>query len=733
MSGPPKPTQPTAITADASVCGKSGPGCDRSILATPVRNTTNPGQPGGSTGSCGANGCPTPAPAAPPAPGSSTPLGPTNAGTGGPGGPGHAGGSGAARLNAAGSTDPNAARAVPNGPRQNPLDPNQSLNTARGPPAPSADPTNPDTAPITPGSVKPGSPNDQYSGFVGSIRRTWDSIVGTNVDNEPHNGGYIPASPGHPAQMDEGRANPVDLTEPERELLGVLPAGRGVKAVKWGVEGIQGLRTLDNEHGSTPQAPITRAPRDQPPATGASPRNTSPPTADPGPGRIINRPGTTPGTRTPTRRDTPSTAPAGRPRPGAGVRPGGSAGSRPGQRVGIPQPDRESALVGSGASPQHAAGGRSPRALTTPGTRTAPARPQAPQIEDPAPVRILPNTRPAPDTGLGGQPRLPAPAATGPRSGVGTDLGRPGVPTTPRQAGQPSGPGTDNPPVTRPGGQSDGPPTVGGGEKARGNRYQNGTLERWDAGQQRWLPIAGPGGRGTPTSAGGDPTSSSGRPRISDDEAAEAPKLLSGGGLASVAPEYFDRVSAFKGSKSEVQDFYDRDARNGVDYQRLIDSAMTKHGLTADEAHAVYGYTTKLFYRDLNEALRTGGNPSANALADLVRSGMEKMPASGPVQYRGWRLTPDRIADFDVEFAPGQVVASNFWSSSPLKDSSYNAERNAVIQTDQARNISDLAFGVHFHGLVGKPTYESETLIPPGVRFKVVENKNGQLKLREVK
>jgi len=90
------------------------------------------------------------------------------------------------------------------------------------------------------------------------------------------------------------------------------------------------------------------------------------------------------------------------------------------------------------------------------------------------------------------------------------------VPTTPRQAGRPFGPGTDNPPVTRPGGQPDGPPTVGGGEKARGNRYQNGTLERWDAGQQRWLPIAGPDGGGTPTSAGGDPTSSSGHPRISD-------------------------------------------------------------------------------------------------------------------------------------------------------------------------------------------------------------------------
>jgi hypothetical protein len=152
-----------------------------------------------------------------------------------------------------------------------------------------------------------------------------------------------------------------------------------------------------------------------------------------------------------------------------------------------------------------------------PGTLTAPGRPQAPRIDEPAPARPIPNTHPAPDTAPGGQPRLPAPApaATGLRSGVGTDVG-PGVPTTPRQVGRPSDPGTDHPPLTRPGGQPDGPPTVGGGEKARGNRYQDGTLERWDAGQQRWLPIAGADGGAAPTSAGAASTSGTRRPRIAD-------------------------------------------------------------------------------------------------------------------------------------------------------------------------------------------------------------------------
>ena len=471
-----------------------------------------PANQGGST-SCGSGGCPAQPPAVP-APGG--PVGPTNAGTGSPGGPGHAGGSGTARLNATGSTDPNTTQPVAADPRPNTLDQNQSLNTARGPPAPNADPTNPNTAPINPGPARPGSPNDQYSGFFGSIRHTWDSIVGTNVDSEPHNGGYVPATPGHPAQMDEGRADPVDLTEPERELLGVLPAGRGVKAVKWGVEGIQGLRTLENGPDSAPQAPTTRAPRDGSPATGSGPLDTSSPAADPGPGRVINRPGTMSGTRTPARRDTPSTAPAGRPSSSAGVRPGGPAGSRPGQRVGSPQTDREPALVGSGESPQPATGGRAPQALATPGTRTAPARPQAPRIEDPAPVRTLPNTRPAPETPPGGRPDLPSAAIrTQPGVGTTTDTG----PTAPGQhpAGQPSGPETGPNPLARPGGQPDGPPTVGGGEKARSDVHHNGQLYRWDDQQQQWHSIArGDPGAALPPAGGSPAITSSGHPRIAD-------------------------------------------------------------------------------------------------------------------------------------------------------------------------------------------------------------------------
>jgi len=472
-----------------------------------------PGTPGGGwSTSCGPNGCPTPAPATPPAPGS--PLGPSNAGAGGPGGPGHAGGSGAARLNAAGSTDPNTTGPVTGGPRQNTLDPNQSLKTARGPP-PGPDPTNASTA-ITSGPVRPspGRPNDD-GGFFGAVHRTWDSLVGTNVANEPHDGGYVPAHGNTPAQVDEGRVNSVDVVEREADVFGYIPATAPEGRIAGGA--IRGLKELYAGGEHAPQGPtsipITGTPRGEPstsggpghgpdpvstnpPATGANPGKTSPPTADPGPGRIINRPGTTPAARAQGRPDRPTTAPAGRPRPGADVRPSGPATSRPGQRVSGPRTDRDPALIGSGSPTKPATGGGSPQARTAPGTRTAPSRPQAPRIDDPAPARPVPTTRPAPDTAPGGQPDLPTPAPTTTRShpGADTDTGT-GVPTTPlqRPVGQSSGPETDhNPhqPVTRPGSQPDGPPTVGGGEKARANRYHDGQLHQWDDQQQRWRPIA---------------------------------------------------------------------------------------------------------------------------------------------------------------------------------------------------------------------------------------------------
>ena len=63
----------------------------------------------------------------------------------------------------------------------------------------------------------------------------------------------------------------------------------------------------------------------------------------------------------------------------------------------------------------------------------------------------------------------------------------------------------------------------------------------------------------------------------------------------------------------------------------------------------------------------------------------------------------------------------SFWSTAPDPGNAYAGGRTLIIHTRAARDISELAFGVHFHGAVGKPQYTSEAIIPPGVRFRVVD------------
>jgi hypothetical protein len=114
------------------------------------------------------------------------------------------------------------------------------------------------------------------------------------------------------------------------------------------------------------------------------------------------------------------------------------------------------------------------------------------------------------------------------------------------------------------------------------------------------------------------------------------------------------------------------------------------------------------------------------------------MPSSASTtQYRGIRLnTPDEVAAFDAKFAVGKEVTSqSFWSTAPAPSDAYSAPRNLVIETNRAKDISDLAFGVNFHDKVGKTLYSSETIIPPGVRFKVikVDKITGTVFLEEIK
>jgi hypothetical protein len=121
-------------------------------------------------------------------------------------------------------------------------------------------------------------------------------------------------------------------------------------------------------------------------------------------------------------------------------------------------------------------------------------------------------------------PGRPGPVnTTFPRRGAGVlnRVDQPDTADTGAGAAKPPGPNaspsqvhTGNTPHTAP---PDGPPTVGGGEKTRGNRDHDGQLKTWDDQQQRWRPIAQTGAPSSGSDAlTGTPPTGQTQPHISD-------------------------------------------------------------------------------------------------------------------------------------------------------------------------------------------------------------------------
>ena len=119
-------------------------------------------------------------------------------------------------------------------------------------------------------------------------------------------------------------------------------------------------------------------------------------------------------------------------------------------------------------------------------------------------------------------------------------------------------------------------------------------------------------------------------------------------------------------------------------FNNILGNTKSKYGLINHEVHVIFGYTKKLFYRDLNKKVSMGDiSFEVTNLKDLVVSGMNKFPFSPSPQYRGWRLYPEKIDEFDEKFKQGNIVESSFWFSGTSKADAYPTDRNFVIEIDE--------------------------------------------------
>ncbi len=144
--------------------------------------------------------------------------------------------------------------------------------------------------------------------------------------------------------------------------------------------------------------------------------------------------------------------------------------------------------------------------------------------------------------------------------------------------------------------------------------------------------------------------------------------------------------------------------------------------LTSDEAFALWGYTTKLFYRDLNADLRNGINADkTKELSELLKAALKKLPNyNGALVYRGIQIDPSALSSFIADYSLGNTKLWNdFTSCGGSISSSFSGrpEVNVIFEIAHTtgKEISDLADGVIYGGMP-----RPEILIKAGSQFKVV-------------
>jgi hypothetical protein len=147
------------------------------------------------------------------------------------------------------------------------------------------------------------------------------------------------------------------------------------------------------------------------------------------------------------------------------------------------------------------------------------------------------------------------------------------------------------------------------------------------------------------------------------------------------------------------------------------------HGLTRDEAFALWGYTTNYFYRDMNAWLRNGINVGQTAdIKLLLNTALNKLPNySGAKVFRGIEISPLQIDEFIASYANGSTKTwGDFTSCGGSLQASFGNRPtiNVIFEIEHitAKEITSLADGVKYNV---PPMPAPELLIKAGSNFTV--------------
>lgn len=169
-----------------------------------------------------------------------------------------------------------------------------------------------------------------------------------------------------------------------------------------------------------------------------------------------------------------------------------------------------------------------------------------------------------------------------------------------------------------------------------------------------------------------------------------------------------------------------------MNHDDIIRDALARiPALTLDEAHAVFGLTTTLFYRGFNQDL-SAGRLQAQPLHRLITSALGKLPRANGPQQIDLLLGPLAHARIRDSLRLGSTLTSGYWTSRPTTPSLLEPSIRLVLRTSRARDISPLSALLNFPFGRQRIDGETQTLIPFGVLFAVVAEHGNQWLLEEV-
>ncbi len=189
--------------------------------------------------------------------------------------------------------------------------------------------------------------------------------------------------------------------------------------------------------------------------------------------------------------------------------------------------------------------------------------------------------------------------------------------------------------------------------------------------------------------------------------------------------EYVEAIETLGMGRRELFDSYHKNYKEGVDFETFINNyvANNPHGVNRLDAHSIFGYTTKHFYNRLNSLLREGKNADQTAdIEKLINNALQKMPTISGNHFRGIGLSDEVLEKFLKQHSSGDPVTYRDFISAANNKQRWWEDYNVRIRIEpkNARDISDLAFGVNFQDKVGLgPNYPQESLIMSESIFKV--------------